>query len=151
MPDEALQLAYQEGNGLWPSRLRVILAAVARQPQAFVQAITDARAAGRLGLPEVAEVVVANLDVLPTLPVALLDSVAEFPERWLPILRKQLGSGLNPNSHQAALLLDRCGSSEDVPLVTAFARKYLKGTGWNGVGKDLVKADEPRAAGTRPG
>ena len=46
----ALQLAYQEGNGLWPPRLRIVLAAATRQPQTLVQAITEARAAGRLGL-----------------------------------------------------------------------------------------------------
>ena len=143
LAQSALQLAYQEGNALWPSRLRVVLAAATRQPQALVQAIKDAREAGRLGLPEVAEVVAAHLEVLPTLPVELFDSVAELPERWLPIFRKQLGAGLTPNSRQAALVLDRCGSGEDVPLVTAFARKYLKGTGWNGVGRDLVRRTSP--------
>jgi LuxR family maltose regulon positive regulatory protein len=143
LAQSALQLAYQEGNGLWPSRLRVVLAAAARQPEALTQAIKDARAAGRLGLAEVAEVLVASLDVLPTVPGELLESVAELPQRWLPILRKQLGSGLTPNARQAAVVLDHCGSSDDVPLVTAFARKYLKGTGGSGVGKELVRRTSP--------
>jgi len=139
----ALQLADQEGNGLWPSRLRVILAAATRNPEALGRAIQDARQAGLLGLAEVAEVVVANLDLLPVLPVELLESVAELPERWLPILREQLGAGLNANSRQAAVLLDWRGSAEDVPLVTAFARKYLKGTVWSGVGRDIVRRTSP--------
>ena len=108
-----------------------------------MQAIKDARAAGRLSLAEAAEVSVASLDVLPTLPPELLDSVAELPQRWLPLLRKQLGSGLTPNSRQAAMVLDQCGSSEDVPLVTAFARKYLKGTSGNVVGRALVRRTSP--------
>lgn len=139
----ALQLAYQEGNGLWPSRLRVILAAAARDPHALLQAIKDAREAGRLGLAEVAEVVVASLEILPTIPKELLDSVNEVPKRWLPILRRQLGAGLNANSRQAVLVLDQCGSSEDVPLVSAFARRYLRGTGWNSVGRDLLRRTSP--------
>jgi len=143
LAQSALQLAHQEGNGLWPSRLRVVLAAAARQPDALTQAIKDARGAGRLSLAEVAEVLVASLDVLPTLPAELLDSVAELPQRWLPILRKQLGSGLTPNSRQAAVILDHCGTSEDVPLVTAFARKYLKVTGGNGIGRELVRRTSP--------
>lgn len=108
------------------------------------QAIEDAHRVGRLALAEVAEVITANLDLLPpTLPTALLESVTDLPERWLPLLRMQLGQGLNGNSRQAALLLDQCGSRDDVPLVTAFARKYLKGTAWNGVGRDIVRRTSP--------
>jgi len=143
LADAALELAHQEGNGLWPPRLRVILAAASRNPQSLVQAIQDAKTAGCLSLPEVAEVVVASLDLLPTFPTELLDSVAEFPDRWLPILREQLGGGLNANSRQAVLIIDRCGASQDVPLVRAFARKYLRGTSLSHVGKDLLRRTSP--------
>ena len=113
------------GAHRYRSRLQILEHLVADDWQAF------ARLADQLG-PE-RDVVVLDLadGILPALgssehlPQAVADSVAEYPDRWLPLARRQITRGKHPSARAAARLLSEFGTANDLPRVTAYERTYL--------------------------
>jgi len=123
---EALKVAKARGARRTLSRLGVILAIANLNPEAVRRAFTSAAASGELAMLTVADGVAAALWLVPEVPVELRESIARWPRRWLPAIRRQLNSGGTPNAAVAARLLDEFGESSDLTRLKAFAKAYRK-------------------------
>jgi len=127
-------------------RLEIVQAAVLDDQVRLPLAIARAAATSDLSLPEVAEVIVECLELLQPLPPALQASMARYPSRWLPVLRRKVAGGYNATSHAAAKALDEYGDAADVPLLRAYDRTYLRGSRLVGLGRKLIAAQSPIVA-----
>ena len=141
---KALDLATRQGAGRYIPRLNLLLVAASGHPDELAVAVDSAAASGALALIEVADAVATALPPFQVAPRSLTASIQAWPNRWLPILRRQLAFGNTPNAHAAASLLARFGTAHDVPLVVAFERTYIKGTRARMLGRELLSRTSPR-------
>jgi DNA-binding SARP family transcriptional activator len=81
--------------------------------------------------------------LLASIPRELSESISQWPERWLPVLRRQLTAGDQPNAHTAALLLDEHGAISDIGLLRAFDKTYRKRSR-AGLGRALARRVSPK-------
>ncbi len=125
-------------------RLAVLRAIVVGDARELESAVEAAAASGDLALLELAEALTRSLDAIGRLPKPLRDSIASYPERWLPLIRRRLGAGNTPLGHAAAVVLDSLGTAEDVGLLRAFAKTYAKRGPGRGLGKGLARRVSPK-------
>jgi DNA-binding SARP family transcriptional activator len=127
-------------NGLRSEvRLAIVQALAGQNRDGLKQALSQAAAVGHLAILELADALAEHLDLLPDVPTELSDSIARWKNRWLPLLRGQLGRGNTASAHVAARLLDEHGAIEDVPRLRAFEKTYLRRSRGLGLGKALAK------------
>jgi DNA-binding SARP family transcriptional activator len=139
-----LDSAREVAAGTTEAKFRVLVALAMADGERVVQAITDLARRGELGLLEIADAVGKSLSHIQTLPPELLSSMRSWPDRWLPILRRQLETGDTPSGRKAAQALDDVGSFEDVPRLRAFSKTYgRKGRTDDGLGLRLAKRVAP--------
>jgi DNA-binding SARP family transcriptional activator len=126
-------------------RLRLIVAIAGQSPEEMRRAISAAHEIGHLALLEAADALVRELHLLGRPPLALLDSMTRWPERWLPLLRRALEFGASPHGRAAAAILEEVGEFEDVARLRAYEKTYgrrIKGKAT--AGRSLVKRVGPR-------
>ena len=112
-------------------------------PVRLQNAIARAHDLGALALLDVAETIVDSLELLQPLPPQIRFSIANWPDRWLPVLRRRVAEGFSPRSHAAARVLDDMGEAVDIPLLRAYDRTYLRGTRAAGLGRRLIQETSP--------
>ena len=89
------------------SRLELIRAAANGDPESLRHAMMACT--GSLALLEVADVIGSVLPLWDPVPLVLTASIEAWPQRWLPVLRRQVRNGNAPVAHAAARLLRNTG------------------------------------------
>ncbi|MGH2468248.1 MAG: AfsR/SARP family transcriptional regulator, partial [Candidatus Limnocylindrales bacterium] len=141
---EGLTTSLADGATHWERRIRVVDAAARGSAADLRAAITDAARLGRMALPDAADTVVAVLDLLDPAPIEVEESIAAWPDRWLPLLRHRLEAGLDKRSLAAAQLLSRFGTDADVPRLKAWERRHIRRTKALRLGRQLAMRTSPR-------
>lgn len=139
-----LDSAKEVAAGATEAKFRVLVALALADRERIGHAITDLAQRGELGLLEIADAVGKYLSYLQALPPELIRSMRSWPDRWLPILRRELETGDTPSGRQAAQTLDEVGSFEDVTRLRAFSKAYgRRGRADEGLGLRLAKRVAP--------
>ena len=85
--------------------------------------ISDCEQLSSLVTLEMADLVGGSLHLIGMPPPAVVQSITQFPDRWRPILVRQLGQPGNPSARVAARLLMEYGAREDAAQLEAFERR----------------------------
>ena len=126
------------------ARLEILVALARGDPALLSASLINGAAMGQLTLAELADAIASHLDLLAAIPTELDDSIARWPSRWLPALRRQLDKGDVPTGRVAARLLDRFGELEDVGRLRAYARTYGRRGRLGPLGFELAQRVSPR-------
>ena len=110
------------------AKLRLVLAISISDREGIKAGISDAAKRGELGLLEAADAIGRALNHVQPVPPELLDSMRAWPERWLPVLRRELETGNSATGRVAARLLDEVGAFDDVVRLRAYAKTYGRKT-----------------------
>jgi DNA-binding SARP family transcriptional activator len=126
------------------AKFRLLIALAMGERDRIGQGVTNLAQRGELGLLELADVIGKFLPQIAVFPPDLLGSMRSWPERWLPVLRRELSAGDTPSGRIAGRVLDDVGSFEDVPRLRAYAKAYgRKGRADDGLGLKLAKRVAP--------
>jgi DNA-binding SARP family transcriptional activator len=139
-----LPMAKARGSRLAEVRLTLLGALATEKPDQIRIAIEEAASVSHLALLEVADAIGTRLHLTVPVPMALERSIEEWPERWLPVLRRSLDLGDDPTAHVAARLLDRFGAAVDVGRLRAYEKVYRRRAVVAGLGKALARRVSPR-------
>ncbi len=140
---DALADAEQRSARRCEVRLRVVRALARQDSAGLAASVVDAAAVGELALLQLADVIGQNLQLIPSVPLTITDSIRRWPARWLPVLRRQLESGSRAAGAVAARLLDEFGTIEDVGRLRAYDRTHRKRGKSLGLGKALARRVSP--------
>ncbi len=151
-PDVASQIAHRAAHkargqmAVAPEiRLALVAAMADEDGVQLKEGIASAQAVGNLALLEVADAIGRSLYLLTSMPPELEQSIRHWPDRWLPVLRRQLERGDVASARVAALLLDEFGAFEDVVRLRAYAKTYSRRGRITGqLGRSLAKRVGPR-------
>ena len=124
--EDSLDVARARGAWRVSSRLKVLHAIASADADELRASITAAAASGELALLTIADAVSASLWLAPEVPLEVRQSIAHWPRRWLPGIRRQLDDGGTRNAAIAARLLDEFGEAHDLTRLRAFAKAYRK-------------------------
>ena len=124
--DEALVSARKRGARRVQTRLRLICAMALHYESQFVEALSEAAHAGDGGILTTVYAIGRHLWLAPSIPTEVISSVQKWPQRWLPVLRRQLNDGGTANAFVAARLLDEYGDASDLIRLRAFGKTYRK-------------------------
>jgi DNA-binding SARP family transcriptional activator len=130
-----------------PARTRLdLIGAIAADDAPAIRAnLAAVRAVGHLGILMVADALASALHLLQPIPDELSESIQMWPERWLPLLRRQLGRGNDPTARVAATLLDEHGNPDDVIRLRAYDKTYRRRVAVSSpIGRRLAKRLAPR-------
>jgi DNA-binding SARP family transcriptional activator len=143
--EPALENARQRQERRAELRLAVLVELASGSAWPLEQAIANAWTASRLALAELADAI-CEADQLVRLDGPTIEAaVASEPGRWLPALRRRLGTGA-PRGLQAARALDRHGQFEDVARLRAFAKAYRRQGASSDLGDQVARRTSPRLA-----
>jgi DNA-binding SARP family transcriptional activator len=138
----AILHAEQQGSGLW-ARYALGLRAFTVQDSQFSAQVKHLAAMDLPALTMVADLVVTRLLALDESSLELVELEAErFPARWREVLRGVIDSD-QLGQLQAARLLDRIGSQEDVKRLRRVAKR-LRGRADSRLGRNLARRIAPR-------
>jgi DNA-binding SARP family transcriptional activator/tetratricopeptide (TPR) repeat protein len=140
----ALHAAEADGASHWATRSRIIWAAGAGSEADLRAAITGGARVGTLAVADVAEVLAAVLDRLDPIPSEIEESISLWPNRWLPVLRRQLEAGFDRRSLAAARLLSRHGTVLDVPRLRVWERRHVRRGNALHLGRQLALRTSPK-------
>jgi DNA-binding SARP family transcriptional activator len=132
------------GNRRCDARLSILEALAMQDGARALAAIAAASDISDLALAELADAVGGHLDLFAQVPAEVKDSIAKWPERWRPVLRRQVDLGDDPKARTAAALLDLFGAVEDVGRLRAFEKTYRKRGAPVGLGRSLARRVSPR-------
>lgn len=136
-------LAIAQGANRYEPRLAVVGAAVAGDGPALLASLERAAASGNLALLELADLIASTLHHLPRIPKSVKDSFEQWPARWLPALRRQMGLGNVPSAHAAARVLSEIGSLSDASRLVAFERSYIRAPRHRSLSRALIRRASP--------
>jgi DNA-binding SARP family transcriptional activator len=140
----ALQAAEADGASHWAARSRIVWAAASGSESDLRAAITGSARVGTLAVCDVAEVLTTVLDQLDPIPAEIEESVAMWPDRWLPSLRRQLEAAFDQRSLAAARLLGRHGTVLDIPRLRVWERRHLRKGNTLHLGRQLALRTSPK-------
>ena len=141
---EAMQTASAKGARRSAVRLQLLLAIGRSDANALHRALLEAAATGDMAILVTADLIGRSLWLLPEGSSEIHSSISRWPQRWLPVLRRQL-SGPSANARLAADLLDKFGEPNDVPRLRAFAKTYGRSSRRTAaLGRALAKRVTPR-------
>ncbi len=106
----------------WKSRLEIIIASASRDPAGLSSRVQAAARVSGLALSDVADAIVAGLDLLQPLPDCVIQSATTNRSVWRASLRRRIANVPGAASFAAARLLEAIGTLEDVPLLRAYER-----------------------------
>jgi DNA-binding SARP family transcriptional activator len=141
--DDGLAEAASSGALSWDVRLAVVRAIAQRNEAATRQAVARAARLGALAVLDVAEPIAELLDVLTPLPPDVMQSITDHPTRWRLILRRQMDRGPSLAAYAAATLLDEIGTADDIPVLRAYERAYLRSRRGIRLGRKLAERASP--------
>jgi DNA-binding SARP family transcriptional activator/tetratricopeptide (TPR) repeat protein len=139
--EPARQSADRRGNGRYGIRLSLLTALAGGREDEMRAAVSAAARSGDLALLTVVDAICPRLHLFSSPPVEIEHSIASWPMRWLPALRRQLETGNVPPAHAAAELLSKYGDAEDVIRLRAFDRSYRRSKA--PLGLDLARRVSP--------
>jgi DNA-binding SARP family transcriptional activator len=143
LASRALSMSRTQGAHRWEPTLQVVLA-VAKQDARLLRRCLETMAKQmHVSLLSVADVVGSALWMLDADARLLDTSIIEAPNRWLPILRRQLSAGNTANAHAAANLVARFGLASDVPRLVAFEWTYIRKSQLRALGRQLARRVAP--------
>lgn len=146
----ALDQARARGARRAETRL-AILAALANGDRGSLEGALDAaEQLGSLAILELADSLLDRIDLVVPVPAAIERSIHRHPRRWLPVVRRALQNGNTPKGRAAATLLDEYGTVEDVGLLRAYAKTYLRKGPGKSLGKRLARRTSPVLRRPRP-
>jgi two-component SAPR family response regulator len=90
-----------------------------------------------------AEAIVRNLHRIGPTPATLRDSLATWPQRWLPLLRLGIADPADPAAPVAAALLDEYGELSDVRSLRVLSRSRHKAFHGSDLGRGLARRRSP--------
>jgi ATP/maltotriose-dependent transcriptional regulator MalT/DNA-binding SARP family transcriptional activator len=125
-------------------RLRVILMAVESDADGLRAAVEEAARSGALALLETADLIASSLNLLEPITDEVKTSVLDWPDRWLPLLRREIAGGNTAAAHAAARLLALTGELVDVPRLRAFERTYMRRSRTPSLARELAVRKSPR-------
>ena len=108
------------------TRLQLIKAIAAENETSIRAGVGSVRAVGHLGMLLLGDALGSVLHLIQPVPPEVLESINLWPERWLPVLRRQVGLGNHPVARAAAKLLDEYGTVDDVVLLRAYDKTYKR-------------------------
>jgi DNA-binding SARP family transcriptional activator len=118
--DEALDLtraailvAESQQAWRWDFRLRMLEAVLRADGRDFARWVADCAEMSPLAILELADVIGGSLHLFDQIPEGIAHSVAHYPHRWRPVLRRQLLAGGTSSAAAAAQLLSEFGVHED--------------------------------------
>src|SRR5262249_40012437 len=126
------------------SRLAVLDGVIQDDWRAVSQLIDELGPEQQVVLLDLADVILQVLAILDDVPEAIKRSVAEYPDRWIPLARRQLPRGQHPGARAAARLLADHGGSDDLPRVAAYERTYAKADRSRTLARRLIVRTSPR-------
>ena len=126
------------------ARLQILIALARGDEALLTVALSKSASIGEMGILELADAIANHLDVMTAIPDELNDSIARWPARWLPALRRQMDKGDVPSARVAARLLDRFGELEDIGRLRAYARTYRRRGRLAPLGLELAQRVSPR-------
>ncbi|MEP7378285.1 MAG: BTAD domain-containing putative transcriptional regulator [Chloroflexota bacterium] len=139
-----LDSAREVAAGNDEAKFKAVVALAMSDPARIGAAIASLAGRGQLGVLEIADAIGESLAQIQPLPPELLRSMRSWPERWLPVLRRQLAKGDTPSGRVAAVALDDVGSFEDVPRLRAYTKAYgRRARTDDGLGLNLAKRVAP--------
>jgi len=124
-------------------RLATLDAIARRDKRDFDTAIRVADKTGSLATLELADAIAGRIELLSPLPDAVRRSIVDYPQRWLPLIRRRLEEGGTPEARIAAALLDEYGTAEDVGRLRAFAKTYVRKGPSRSLGRALARRTSP--------
>jgi DNA-binding SARP family transcriptional activator len=139
--DEGQALARRQGAGLLEGRFRLSRALLDGDQTEVSDAFAHASA---MDLLSAAEPIVRNLHRIGPPPPSLRESIASWPQRWLPLLRLALADPSDPAAAPAATLLDEFGELGDVRSLRKLSRTRLKAFRGSDLGRGLARRRSPR-------
>jgi hypothetical protein len=141
----AIDLERRAGAARYRSRLAILDRVIAYDWRAVGQLIDEQGQEGDAVAIDLADVLlqVASLD---DIPKTIGRSIAEYPDRWIPLARRQLTRGQHPVARAAARVLAEFGTADDLPRVVAYERTYLKGDRSRPMSRQLIIRASPRLA-----
>jgi ATP/maltotriose-dependent transcriptional regulator MalT len=92
---------------------------------------------------ELADLIGGSLHFVDPVPPFLVQSIRRFPDRWRPVLLRQLTQPRNPSAPVAARLLMEYGSREDAAHLDAFERSGPAGGRKASLSRALVRRVSP--------
>ncbi|MEW5991885.1 MAG: BTAD domain-containing putative transcriptional regulator [Chloroflexota bacterium] len=136
-------LATAQHAGLWADVASVYLAA--RKPGELNSAMWAIAPRDPAIVSICADIVAGQLAALDeqTLEVVYSEA-ASRPERWRPALRRVLAADGESAEFAAAVLLDRIGSGQDIPILRRLARSHRSRPGASMLGRGLARRLAPR-------
>ena len=139
--DEGQALALRQGAGLLEGRFRLSRALLTGN----LDEVSDVFArASAMDILSAAEPIVRNLHRLGPPPPSLRESVAGWPQRWLPLLRLAVADPSDPAAAPASKLLDEFGELADVRLLRSLSRSRVKAFRGSDIGRGLARRRSPR-------
>jgi len=128
------------------ARLGITLALARKDAEAATLAVMNGASTGHLAIAELADALGDHLHLFAPMPKEIEQSIAMWPERWLPVLRRKLDDGNTSNARVAARLLDRFGQLQDVGKLRAFAKTYRRNVQLAPLGVELAQRVSPALA-----
>ena len=126
-------------------RLALVAALANEDANELRTAISATKSVGHLALLEAADAIGGSIHLVTPIPQEIVESISAWPDRWRPVLRRQMELGNVPAARIAALLLEEHGDLEDVVRLRAFAKTYSRRGRVNGqLGRSLAKRVGPR-------
>jgi DNA-binding SARP family transcriptional activator len=126
----------------WETRVRVLQAVLAARDRS-TRWNPDSDHIAPLATLEMADLIAQSLHVIGALPAFIVQSIRRYPNRWRPVLARQLTHPRGASAHAAARVLMEYGSREDAAYLEAFERKEV-GSGKKGLwSKALVRRISP--------
>ncbi len=138
--DEGQALTLRQGAHLLEGRFRLSRAILGGGPDEVSDVFARASA---MDLLSAAEPIVRNLHRLGPPPLSLRESVAGWPQRWLPLLRLAVADPSDPAAVPAAYLLDEFGELGDVRLLRSLSRGRVKPLRGSDIGRGLARRRSP--------
>lgn len=124
--ERALVVADSQGSHRWIPWLELLGAVSSEEPTEIRRCVVQAASLTPLSFLSIADAVGDILHALDPAVPELESSMAAYPNRWLPILRRALDSPHLPNASAAATYLCKYGSKDDVPRLAAYERHRLR-------------------------
>ena len=142
--EAARHTAREKGARRSDARLGLIIAMALADNDELRTALADAASVGEMAILATADLLGRYLWLASDSSPEIRQSIARWPRRWLPILRRQLETGRSPNAFAAATLLDEHGELSDVVRLRAFAKTYRRNTrtSW-ALGRHLARKLSP--------
>ena len=140
---DGLRVAESQQAWRWEVRIRVVESSVNGDRGSLARWVHDCSEFSALALLEIADVVGNSLNLLDPATPALTRSISQFPERWRPVLLRQLRDRDGLAAATAAKLLANYGSREDAPPLVAWERQTSQSSQRVPFSRSLVRRVSP--------